>query len=347
MFRERNSIAWILISVFILFLSHHSFGQTVASHTKSEKKSFSKISDRAGAISSVRSILIQKEGKLIGEKYFRGMQAGRAINIKSASKSIISLLAGIALQQGYIDSVNQPIHTYFEDYFQANPDPVKENITIKDLLTMRAGLETTSMHNYGRWVTSDNWVHYALDQPMKEEQGGDKMVYSTGTSHLLSVIISRAGGMSTKAFAEKYLFEPMDIEAGGWDRDPQGYYMGGNNMALKPRDMLKIGQMILDGGTWNGQQIVSGEWLRDSFQTYTRSNYNPYDYGYMWWSKPVGSYQTFFAWGHGGQYIFMIPELDSVVVITSTLYNTDQRRSYKGPIFDLLREEILPFLETR
>ncbi len=347
MFRERNFISWILVSIFILFLSNHSFGQAVASHSENEINSFSNISDKAEAITSLRSILIQKEGKLIGEKYFRSMQSGNAINIKSASKSIISLLTGIALEEGYIDSVNQPIRPYFKDYFQANPNPVKENITIKDLLTMRAGLETTSMHNYGRWVTSDNWIHYTLERSVEEEPGGDKMVYSTGTSHLLSVIISRASGMSTRAFAEKYLFEPMDIKTGGWDRDPQGYYMGGNNLALKPRDMLKIGQMILGGGRWEGQQIVSGDWLRDSFQTYTRSNYNPYDYGYMWWSKPVGSYQTFFAWGHGGQYIFMIPELDSVVVITSTLYNTDQRRSYKEPIFDLLREEILPFLETR
>lgn len=344
MFSARDFLSWVLISIFILYLSNQAFGQAVASHAEG-KNSFSEISDKAGAISSVRSILIQKDGDLIGEKYFQGMRSGRAINIKSASKSIISLLTGIALHKGYIDSVNQPIRDYFKDYFQTNPDSVKENITIKDLLTMRAGLETTSMHNYGRWVISDNWVHYTLEQPLEEEPGGNKMVYSTGTSHLLSVIISRASGMSTKAFAEKYLFGPMSIEVGGWDRDPQGYYMGGNNLALKPQDMLKIGQMVIDGGKWDGQQIVSSEWLRDSFRTYTRSNYNPYDYGYMWWSKSIGGYQTFFAWGHGGQYIFMIPALDSVVVLTSTLYNTDQRRSYKEPIFALMREEVLPFLE--
>lgn len=348
MLRESSSIfrVFILIFVFIFYSAVHTYGQAVASNTTVDAPSFSKISEAAEEITSLRSILIQKEGKLVGEKYFKNMHRGRHINIKSASKSIISLLTGIALREGYIDSVNQPIRPYFTEYFQANPHSVKENITIHDLLTMRAGLETTSMHNYGRWVISDSWIDYALDQPLEEEPGGDKMIYSTGTSHLLSVIITRASNMSTKAFAEQYLFKPMNIEVGGWERDPQGYYMGGNNLALKPRDMLKIGQMVLNGGRWEGRQIVSKEWLGDSFRTYTRSNYNPYDYGFMWWSKQVGDYQTYFAWGHGGQYIFMIPELDAVVVLTSTLYNTDQRRRYKEPVFKLLREEILPFLKV-
>ncbi|MDZ7681419.1 MAG: hypothetical protein U5J63_06795 [Fodinibius sp.] len=113
---------------------------------------------------------------------------------------------------------------------------------------------------------SDNWVRFALHQPMEARPGGD-MVYSTGTSHLLSAIIIKATGMSTKAFAEKQLFGPMDIEVGGWDRDPQGYYMGGNNLALRPADMRKIGQMVLDGGMYDGQRIISEQWLANSFRT--------------------------------------------------------------------------------
>lgn len=345
--RERSSLSWIFLLLFMVSSGGSVFAQAVASTAENDRRSFVAISEKAGEISSLRSLLIQKEGEIIGEHYFRGMQAGRAVNIKSASKSILSLLTGIALQEGYIDSIHQPIGFYFADYFEANPDPVKENITIRNLLTMRAGLRSTSMGNYGRWVTSNNWVRYALSQPVEETPGGDRMVYSTGTSHLLSVIITRASGMSTREFANKYLFGPLDIEAGGWDRDPQGYYMGGNNLALKPRDMLKIGQMILDGGNWQGRQIISSEWLRDSFQTYTRSNYNPYDYGYMWWSRPVADYRIYFAWGHGGQYIFLIPELDSVVVLTSSPNHRNSRnRSYKGPVFRLLGEYIIPWLEA-
>lgn len=300
-----------------------------------------KLIEEAQEITSLRSLIIQQKGEKLVEEYFNGGRSGLAMNTKSASKSIISLLAGIAVDKGFIEGVEEPVSSYLPEYFESISDSSKYAITIKDLLTMRTGLETTSFHNYGAWVTSKDWVAYALEQPMDDRPGGD-MRYSTGTSHLLSVIITKASGMSTKAFAEKYLFGPMDIEAGGWDRDPQGYYMGGNNLALKPADMLKLGQMVLNGGTWEGDRIISRDWLADSFQTYTRSNFNPYDYGYMWWNRDVAGYRTFFAWGYGGQYIFIIPELDAVVVMMSSLANATQRRRYKEPVFDLLRNHIIP-----
>lgn len=299
------------------------------------------LSNEAREIPSLRSLIIQQNGTKLVEEYFRNGRPGRAMNTKSASKSIISLLAGIAVDKGFIKSVDDRISSYLPEYFENIDDSLKHSITVKDVLTMRTGLETTSFHNYGAWVTSDDWVAWALERPMDDRPGGD-MRYSTGTSHLLSVIISRTSGMSTKAFAEKYLFAPMDIEVGGWDRDPQGNYMGGNNLALKPADMLKLGQMVLNGGIWEGDRIVSKEWLADSFKTYTRSNYNPYDYGYMWWNRDVAGYKTFFAWGYGGQYIFIIPELDAVVVMMSSLANASQRRRYKEPVFNLLRSEIIP-----
>jgi len=314
-------------------------------YSRPDSLSLQQIERKASSINSVTSLFIKQDGELMLERYFNGMEAGETTNIKSASKSIISLLVGIAVDEGYIPSVNQPIRSYFKDYFQVNPDSVKEQITIKDLLTMRSGLETTSFHNYGRWVISDNWVRFALDQPMEARPGGD-MVYSTGTSHLLSVILTKTTGMSTKAFAEQHLFGPMNIRVGGWDRDPQGYYMGGNNMALRPTDMLKIGQMVLNGGTYNDDRIISEQWLQESLQTYTRSNYNPYNYGYMWWKKPVSGYQVHFAWGYGGQYIFMIPDLNAVVVMTGALRNASQSRSYKEPVFDLLGETIIPALKN-
>lgn len=304
------------------------------------------VKEGARQIASVRSLLVQQNGHLIAEHYFEDMEAAEAINIKSASKSIISLLVGIAVDQGILEGVHQKIGPFFRDYFRSNPDSVKENIRLKDLLTMRAGLETTSFHNYGRWVVSDNWTEYVLEQPVVEEPGGD-MVYSTGTSHLLSVILTKATGMSTRRFARKHLFDPMNIRVGGWDRDPQGYYFGGNNMALRPADMIKIGQMVLNGGLYQGRRIISEGWLDKSFQTYTRSNYNPYDYGFMWWKKPVGGFRVQFAWGYGGQYIFIIPRLDAVVVMTGNLSNATQSRSYKDPVFSLLREQLLPLLKNR
>jgi CubicO group peptidase (beta-lactamase class C family) len=208
---------------------------------------------------------------------------------------------------------------------------------------MRSGLETTSFQNYGRWVVSDNWVTFALDQPFEEEPGG-RMVYSTGTSHLLSVILTRATGMSTREFATEFLFDPLDIRIGGWDRDPQGYYMGGNNLAISPLSLLKIGNLMLNRGSYNGEQLVSESWIADSFDIYTRSNYNDYDYGYMWWQKPAGTKDVIFAWGNGGQYIMMLPELNAVISITSDLGRSNGSRRYQRQLFTFLEEEIIPYL---
>lgn len=337
-------IKHIVVGIIFIFWGGFSASQKVEAQYNS--LSIEEINNEVSTIPSVTSLLVQQNGELLSEEYFNGMRASEHANIKSASKSIISLLVGIAIDHGFLEGIEQPIGPFFEDYFEKHPDSVKQALTLKELLTMRTGLETTSFHNYGRWVASDNWVWFALDQPMEEEPGGD-MVYSTGTSHLLSVILTRATGMSTRDFAQQYLFGPMDISAGGWDRDPQGYYMGGNNMSLRPADMMKIGQMVMNGGTYRGERIISEAWLEDSFTTYTRSNFNPYDYGFMWWKKPVGDFKVRFAWGFGGQYIFMIPELNAVVVLTGSLQNADQSRSYKEPVFELLREDILPFLRER
>ena len=337
-------IKWLGFTLYLTFLIS-VYKADARSLSSVDSLSLQQIQHNASSINSLTSLLIQQEGQLLATYYHNGMEEGETTNIKSASKSIISLLIGIAVEKGHIENVNQPIKSYFENYFRANPDSNKQSITIKDLLTMRSGLETTSFHNYGRWVLSDNWVEFALDQPMEKKPGGD-MAYSTGTSHLLSVILSKATSMSTRAFAEEYLFGPMDIQVGGWDRDPQGYYMGGNNMALAPGDMIKIGQMILNGGLYNGQRIVSKDWITDSFKTYTRSNFNPYDYGYMWWNKPIGGYKVYFAWGYGGQYIFIIPELDATIVLTGALENATQTRSYKEPVFNLLENQIIPYLKT-
>ncbi|MFN1835459.1 serine hydrolase domain-containing protein [Balneola sp. MJW-20] len=323
----------LLLFVLISFLAGPLYGQ----------QSPGSIIQQAEDIRTLRTLIVQKKGQILLKETFRGGGSDQPYNLKSASKSIISLLTGIAVDKGFIDSVETPISVYFEDYFRENPDPRKEAITVKDLLTMRTGLETTSFYNYGRWVISDNWVEFQLNQPFEDVPGGD-MVYSTGTTHLLSVIISKASGMSTREFANRFMFGPMNITVGGWDKDPQGYYMGGNNLALSPNDLLKIGQMLLNGGIWEGERILSTNWLQQSFQIYTRSNFNPYDYGYLWWIIDRQNTPVIFAWGFGGQYLFMLPEYDAVVVITNSLANATQRRSYKEPIFELLEDEIIPFL---
>lgn len=294
-------------------------------------------------IGTVQSLMIEKDGDLLYEEYRNGMTRNTTTNIKSASKSIISLLVGIAIDEGHLEGVDQTIGEFFPEFFDQNPDPAKESITIRNLLTMRTGLETTSFQNYGRWVLSDNWIRFALDQPFEEEKGG-RMVYSTGTSHLLSVILTKATGMSTLEFANEHLFDLMNISVGGWDRDPQGYYMGGNNLAISSLALLKIGNLILNGGLYNGEQIVPQPWIIDSIDIYTRSVYNDYDYGYMWWQKQVGGHEVIFAWGNGGQYIMILPELEAAISITSDLGRSNGSRRYQRRIFTFLEDEIIPYL---
>ncbi len=297
-------------------------------------------------IRSIRSFVVQQDGELLIEEYRGRMHAGRAVNIKSASKGIISLLVGIAIERGHLDGVDQKIGEFFPDYFKAHPDPEKESITIQDLLTMRAGLASTSLASYGRWVLSDNWVEHVLSRPLIERPGGE-MVYSTGSTHLLSVILTRATAMSTRAFARKYLFGPLQISIGGWDRDPRGYYMGGNNLALSPSALLKIGSMVMNQGVYQNRQIVPGDWIAESMQIYTRSHFNPYDYGYLWWQRELKGHTVQFAWGNGGQYIIMIPSLKTVTVITSISKRKGQNRADRQRLFSFIENSLIGHLEQR
>ena len=330
--------------VFLALLWVGPVAQGAAAEEKPNEASA--IAEAVFSTGPIKSFMLQRDGELLIEAHRMGMRADRATNVKSVGKSIISLLVGIAIDQGHLTGVQQPIGEFFPEYFERRPDPVKQAITLQDLLTMRAGLESTSIYNYGRWVLSDNWFEYALGQPLVRSPGGE-MIYSTGSSHLLSVILTRATGMSTRNFANRYLFEPLSITVGGWDRDPQGYYFGGNNIALSPAALLKIGTMVMNRGVYNGKQIVPRAWLVESMQIYTRSHFNPYDYGYLWWQRELKGYTVHFAWGNGGQYLLMIPSLKTVIAIASRdgqgiLKSRANRRS----LFDFIENRLISYLQS-
>ncbi len=315
-------------------------------YAHAERTATAAIIEDAFRTGPVRSFMVQRDGELIIDAHRMGRRADRPTNVKSVAKSIVSLLVGIAIERGHLRGVQQPIGEFFPAYFAARPDPEKQAITIQDLLTMRAGLASTSRRNYGRWVQSDDWAAYVLDQPLIDEPGGG-MIYSTGSSHLLSVILTRATGMSTRAFAERYLFGPLDIELSGWDRDPQGYYFGGNNMALSPTALLKIGTMVMTGGVHDGQQVVPRAWIDESMRTYTRSRFNPYDYGYGWWHRELRGYTVQFAWGNGGQYIVMIPALDTVVAIASRSGGpVGESRASRRKLFAFIENRLIGYLRN-
>lgn len=302
--------------------------------------------DRAAELPRLRGILVSQHGQVVLERYWRGAAADRATNIKSASKSVLSVLVGIAIQEGHIRGVDQPISDFFPDYFaRADVDPAKRRITVGNLLSMQSGLESTSFNQYGAWVGSRNWVRAALDQPVVDQPGG-RMLYSTGSTHLLSAILTRATGTSTWAYANHKLGEPLGFRIRPWQRDPQGIYFGGNDMYLTPRQMLRFGQMWLDGGSVDGRQIVPRAWVEQSVRPRTSSPWNGHGYGLGWWTRESGGRQVHFAWGYGGQYIFVVPELRMVAVFISE--SDGPRASGHLPgIHRILDENLVPGAAAR
>ena len=279
--------------------------------------------------------------RLINERGYRGARPETPANIKSASKSIIAVLVGIAIDRKLIRGVDEPIVRWFPE-LRRDPDTRKQAITIEDLLTMRSGLESTSGESYGRWVSSRNWVRYALDRPMVNDPG-TSMEYSTGTSHVLSAILTRATKRTTLQYANEVLGKPLGITFARWPRDPQGVYLGGNEMLMTPRQMIAFGEMWLNRGRVGARQIVSAQWVDTSCKARTRSRWDPdREYGYGWWIQDFDGHEACFAWGFGGQYIMVFSDLELVVAITSSTAVSDDRHGYRRQLFDLLEREVLP-----
>ena len=294
---------------------------------------------RAGQMDRLRSLLISRNGDIVVEQYFNGMTPYRTANVKSVSKSVMSALIGIAIEQGHIEGLDQPISDFYADRLQA--EPAKGAITIGNLLSMQAGLETTSFYNYGAWVLSDDWVGFALRQPFRAEPG-TRMLYSTGNTHLLSDILTRATGRSTLSFAQETLGQPLGIRVQPWTQAPDGVYFGGNNMEFTPRQMLAIGELYMNGGRADGRQVIPEDWIETSLTPVVRSSRNTErQYGYGWWMRDMAGLPTAYAWGYGGQFILLVKDLDLVVVTTSSSEPGDTRRRHIRELYNLLEFEIV------
>jgi CubicO group peptidase (beta-lactamase class C family) len=294
----------------------------------------------AGELPRLHSLLVSWRGRRILERYYNGRNATRAANIKSASKSIVSALVGIAIERKFIPGVDAPIVKYFPELAR-DRNPAKRDITVEDLLTMRSGLESTSNRNYGAWVLSRNWVQHALSRPLVSPPGTE-MEYSTGNTHLLSAILTKAAGTSTWQFAQDALARPLGFSLARWPQDPQGIYFGGNDMLLTPRQMLGFGEMYLRDGRVDGRQIVPEDWIERSWTPRGRSSISGQRYGYGWWMRDLGGHDAYYAWGFGGQYIFVVPDLDLVVVTTSSSTVAEDRRSHRRNVLDLVDALIVP-----
>lgn len=326
---------------FVLGFLFAGFAEADAASLYLDQKRIDQTVARAAQIERVHALIVALDGKPVAEHVFRGPSLDSPVNIKSASKSIISALIGIAIDERMIKDVNQPILPLIEKRAPHEMDPKVATITVDHLLSMRAGLERTSgMQNYGRWVQSPNWVSFALSRGFIDEPGGE-MLYSTGNTHLLSAILTKATGMSTWQFAQAALAKPLGFSLAQWPRDPQGVFFGGNDMLLTPRQMLSFGELYLNRGRAGGAQLVPERWIEQSFVPRGRSNYSDQVYGYGWWMRELAGRQAYYAWGFGGQYIFVIPSLQLVVVTTSSTATGEERRSHRRTIFEIVEQLIV------
>ena len=275
------------------------------------------------------SFLIIRNGFLVTEEYYNGRDADTRDNVYSATKSYISALIGIAIDKGYIESLDSKLFDFFPEHVGDDTDPRKLEITIRHLLTMRSGFADESR------ITWDV-VRYAYDQIggiLSSEllfDPGTAFLYSSHGAHLLSGIITRATGMSTFAFADAFLFHPMGVGAVAWAVDESGIYSGGASMYLTPRDMARFGYLYLKNGMLDGHQIVRSDWVGESAVNH-RGYAQPWGemddvgYGYLFWTGRFDEYPLYFASGYGGQWILVVPDLEMVVVATM---NADTENIY-------------------
>jgi CubicO group peptidase (beta-lactamase class C family) len=283
------------------------------------------------------------------EEYFYDYDGDRPHQMRSLTKSVVSILAGIAIDRGLLESDTTLVtkHLPYERY--ANPDPRKAELRLRDLLTMRSGLacddwDVTSPGNESRMYQSQDWVKFVLDLPMAE-QPGTRGHYCSGNAAVTGRIVERASGMPLPAFAQRNLFTPLGIRAGDvrWS-----FTLSASNAAtfsqlyLRPRDMLKLGLFFQEQGRWNGRQVVSRDWVTRSTKQW--STVGDQAYGYFWWHQWVNAetaggprrVDMIVATGNGGQKIYLVPSLDLVVVMTGGNYNVN------SPGTAIMAKEILP-----
>jgi len=284
----------------------------------------------AAQLETIYSLLVIKDGYLIAEDYFNEGSIDQKDRLQSVTKSYTSALVGIALDQGYLSSVEQKMLDFFPEVADQITDPRKEQITIRDLLQMRAGYpwEETDPALWDGLLSG----HYP---PLIEEfpliaDPGTEFNYSNLSSNWLGIIVDRATGTNLKAYAEENLFLPLGVEAGEWGTDAEGHNNGCGDLHLTARDAAKFGLLYLNDGVYEGNQVVPADWVHDSLQRYSEDinvtggfpanwglSFRDVGYGYQWWSARVGEHHFDIAWGHGGQLIVLLDDLDMVIVVTS------------------------------
>jgi CubicO group peptidase (beta-lactamase class C family) len=280
----------------------------------------------AADLLNLYGLLVVKNDHLIAEGYFNGGGIEKKAVLASVTKSYTSALVGIALDQDCLSSADQKMIDFFPEFGDQIRDPRKEQITISDLLKMRSGYpwEEFTPPYLGTLISNNNWLPHIVDFPLTSDPGTE-FGYSNLTAHLLAVIVARACDTGLFTYGQQHLFSPIGARVGTWPYDADNYYYGSGDISFTARDVAKFGLLYLNHGAYEGNQILSADWVMDSLQTYSEDLYNnqlgrhfrDIGYGYMWWSARAGDHHFNYAWGHGGNLIILLDELDMVIVTTA------------------------------
>ncbi|MFP2928690.1 serine hydrolase domain-containing protein [Pyxidicoccus sp. 3LG] len=281
-----------------------------------------------GTVEEPDSVLIARNGKLVYERYWNDFKREDTHDLRSATKSFTSLLVGMAHERGVLPDLDAPALSLLPDLAPVrNPDPRKERITLRHLLEMRSGLacddwDADSPGNEEKMYDTDDWARFMVDVPMRDEPGTVTR-YCTGGVVLLGAVLERATGLSIPELSRQWLFGPLGVGDFGWEPAGKRGTDTGGHLRLRPRDFLKLGQVFVGGGTWNGERLVSETWVSESGKPH--SALGDAQYGLLWWSSrfviqgtPV---EVTFARGNGGQYVFVAPSLGLTAAFTASHYN--------------------------
>lgn len=301
-----------------------------------------------GSYGMISSLLIVRNNKIVYEEYFNGMENSDLHNIYSVTKSVTSALIGIALREGKINSVYEQVYPFFPEYtVYDNWSINKDSITIEHLLQMRSGFFWEEIripygdpqNSFTQMYSSSDLVKFTLDRPL-EDRPGSTFVYNTGGSMVLGGILRNVYGYSVEELAQRVLFTPLGIDRYDWVQRHNGFIPTGTGLKLIPRDMAKFGQLYLQHGIWDGDTLIPPEWIERSNEPYTYFS-DSSGYGYHWWLEDViidGQKQLIpEAMGWGNQHIFVIDDLNMVVVSTG-----ENGNNFTYFIYDILNQYIIP-----
>ncbi|MCF8242754.1 MAG: beta-lactamase family protein [Melioribacteraceae bacterium] len=318
----------------------------ITSSNSIDTLSINKILEQAGRIPNMYSLLISKENEFLIESYFNENEKYFINNTQSVTKTVVALLYGIAIDKKIFNSSAEKLGDHLF--------PVSEkwkDLTIDDLISMNSGIRWNENQDFRPWISSENQIDYVLNKSIDVNEKG-KFNYNSGGSHLAAYILSKQlENNDLQKFAVYNLFYHLGIKSINWQKDKSGNHQGSTGLSMSPLDMLNIGKLLMDKGNINGKEIVPGEWIdkMTTGRTFVRGSWSSLTnihYGRQIWTAEIKNYKTYFAWGYGGQFIFVIPGLNSVIVSTAKwMVDAGEAERTEAKIIELICGDVINLLE--